>query len=425
MRTPAIVLFAALSLHGCTDEGSRGSSDLAIQIDTVGDTVRVHTASGSVWSDSATLIARVSIGELEGDGPDVFGRVGGLAVGPNGNVHVLDAQANEIRVFSPVGAHLRTMGGRGQGPGELQNPGGIGVLSDGRVLVRDPRNLRVQVYAADGTPEAEWDVIDPTYYTSQPVWVDGLDRSYIIAKKEPDEPRGPRPTILLRVNPEGELVDSIPDPGAHVEERVATLRGGANGLVQMTIGLQFFPNRTWSILPDGGIVRGSADGSAVEVVAPSGEVRRMSRSWVTVPVGEGEMEQAEFFLRSSMDRNTRDGEWDIPSFPKVKPAVSRVDSDPTGRIWVRLSGPAEQIVNPSHDPENENSLANLWMERPGLDLFGVDGTYLGPVRVPEEFSPFSAAYTATGVWAVTRDDLGVERVVFFELVLDGEEKVGG
>ena len=43
------------------------------------------------------------------------------------------------------------MAGPGEGPGELNSPGGgLAVLTDGRVVVRDPGNQRLQVFSADG-----------------------------------------------------------------------------------------------------------------------------------------------------------------------------------------------------------------------------------------------------------------------------------
>jgi hypothetical protein len=44
--------------------------------------------------------------------------------GPDGNLYVLDTGDSTIKVFSPEGAHLRTLGRKGEGPGEFQRADG-------------------------------------------------------------------------------------------------------------------------------------------------------------------------------------------------------------------------------------------------------------------------------------------------------------
>jgi hypothetical protein len=48
----------------------------------------------------------LTIGEVEGDEPFIFGRVAGVAVDARGRLLVVDSQANEVRVFDESGAHL-------------------------------------------------------------------------------------------------------------------------------------------------------------------------------------------------------------------------------------------------------------------------------------------------------------------------------
>ena len=72
------------------------------------------------------------------------------------------------------------VGGRGEGPGELKGPdGGLAVLSDGRILVRDPGNARLQEFLPDGTPGESWTVVRGGFHTSRPLWQDRSDNVYI------------------------------------------------------------------------------------------------------------------------------------------------------------------------------------------------------------------------------------------------------
>ena len=122
---------AVLAACGTDDGTAYGGPDQVV--DTIGDTIVARTLSGSVWGVDATLVPEVSIGELEGPEEYLFGNVYAIAVDDNRHVYVLDSQAENVRVFDADGIHLRTLGGRGEGPGELQ---GAGV---GRRLVGRPR----------------------------------------------------------------------------------------------------------------------------------------------------------------------------------------------------------------------------------------------------------------------------------------------
>ncbi len=57
---------------------------------------------------------------------------------------------HRIEVFSLQGQHLRTLGKRGENPGEFNFPGAVTVRPDGTIYVADKLNFRVQAFDADG-----------------------------------------------------------------------------------------------------------------------------------------------------------------------------------------------------------------------------------------------------------------------------------
>ena len=80
-----------------------------------------------------------------------------VAVGPTGDMYVSDGYGNSrVHRFSADGKLIRSWGRWGKGPGEFTTPHGIGVLSDGRVVVGDRENSRVQVFDAEGEYVTEW-----------------------------------------------------------------------------------------------------------------------------------------------------------------------------------------------------------------------------------------------------------------------------
>lgn len=65
---------------------------------------------------------------------------------PDGGFAVLDAAAQEMRIFDPSGAHVETHGSKGEGPGELQAAFGLMLHPDGSLWVPDHRNARMSVF---------------------------------------------------------------------------------------------------------------------------------------------------------------------------------------------------------------------------------------------------------------------------------------
>jgi hypothetical protein len=67
-----------------------------------------------------------------------------------GNIYVVDADNFRIQVFDPSGRYIRTVGRKGQGPGEFQRPDGIALdEARGRMLVID-RRLSLGIFDLSG-----------------------------------------------------------------------------------------------------------------------------------------------------------------------------------------------------------------------------------------------------------------------------------
>jgi len=79
----------------------------------------------------------------------LFFRVGGRALDPDGNLYVVDSNANRISVFDAGGNWVRDIGRAGEGPGEFQFPNGIEHVG-GLVRVPDMRRRGTHIFRADG-----------------------------------------------------------------------------------------------------------------------------------------------------------------------------------------------------------------------------------------------------------------------------------
>ncbi|HEX2033730.1 MAG TPA: peptidyl-alpha-hydroxyglycine alpha-amidating lyase family protein [Chloroflexota bacterium] len=93
-----------------------------------------------------------------------FNRPTNLAVAPNGELYVSDGYGNcKVHRFSATGELIQSWGEPGTGPGQFFLPHGIAVAADGRVLVADRENDRIQIFTPDGQFLEQWtDVQRPT-----------------------------------------------------------------------------------------------------------------------------------------------------------------------------------------------------------------------------------------------------------------------
>jgi len=75
-----------------------------------------------------------------------FSRLQALAVDALGRVHALDAYQGQVQVLDgETGAFLEAYGAFGSGPGQLSVPLGLAILRDGRVVVANAGNGRLEV----------------------------------------------------------------------------------------------------------------------------------------------------------------------------------------------------------------------------------------------------------------------------------------
>ncbi|MGH2610167.1 MAG: 6-bladed beta-propeller, partial [Tepidiformaceae bacterium] len=74
-----------------------------------------------------------------------------IAFDAQGNMWVTDTGHARIQVFSASGGFVRSIGSRGDGPGEFDEPVGLAIADDGTVFVADMYNRRVVMLNADGS----------------------------------------------------------------------------------------------------------------------------------------------------------------------------------------------------------------------------------------------------------------------------------
>lgn len=94
-------------------------------------------ASGEEWQLQLPPVLQIGRNEGEDDGPDLFGRIMHVMRLSSGDIAVAENMAGEIRVFDDGGAHLRTFGRLGEGPGEFTNLRTIAELPGDTIVAFD------------------------------------------------------------------------------------------------------------------------------------------------------------------------------------------------------------------------------------------------------------------------------------------------
>ncbi len=101
-----------------------------------------------VYSADGTFLRQIGNG--------MFVRPAGLAFDRKRQLlYVVDgsngaSRDHRVEVFAPDGRHLRTIGTRGEGPGELNFPSYAAVAPDGKLYVADTGNFRIAVFDPEG-----------------------------------------------------------------------------------------------------------------------------------------------------------------------------------------------------------------------------------------------------------------------------------
>lgn len=411
VRRPAIVasLLALICLPAISSAGTTLQAT---------DTV-VRMARPPVHPGVATLVEELSIGVADGAEEYMLGDVADLVLARDGSIYVLDRQVPAVRHYDAQGKFLRTIGRSGQGPGEFRSASGLALTKDGRLLLWDTGNWRINVYSANGDVLPQWTTPSGTTGTSSATFSRALlvDTSgVVITRKSIFNSRDPwnRPTVWLRYRPDGTFIDTLHPPTA--SRQIPALTASA-GRVSVSNPVPFAPSRIVVMSPHGYLVAGLPDRYAFEIHQPGRQVISVRRDVRPERVSRAEKTEARAEVEARMRQTDPAWSWNGPDIPDTKPFYAGIQVGIDGRIWVAIVpenssrvgsvsgtagvGPAAREPRPratEGDPP-----------RPALyDVFEPDGVYLGQVQVPARVS--TVLRRGDHVWGVAVDADDVPRV---------------
>ena len=380
---------------GCAVDSGRSGTAWGGAIDTLpsGHVVVTNPAEG-LWRDAPwTVTEDLRIGSFDDPGPSSFGQIIALDVDDYGRIWLLEAQANEIRVFGADGEHVRTIGREGGGPAEFAGPAHGEFGPDGRFWVADPQNNRISVVDTTGAFVASLRMdggfffspwpggfdLEGRYYLPVPLEVDGqfglstvrhelsldpLALTPLDTLPRLTNPNPPERFELVSPDGDGRLIATVPFAAGLMETR--SPRGNLWGL--MTGEYRLFEL--------------SVDGDTL---------RTIFGHYDPLPVTSADAAAALDGLSWFTDQG---GRIDPSKLPDVKPAAWNMFVDDEGRIWVNRV---------SANPPGQD-----------YDVFDPIGRFLGPLELP---APLNSVRRVVGddLYGVTRDDLGIPYVVRFRI----------
>lgn len=363
-------------------------ADAGVTYDTVAGVEHVISAGPGLWTEAGAWSldedARVVIGEVEGPGEYVFGRISDVVVDAQGHIHVADPQATEIRIFSPAGAFVRRLGREGEGPGEFGHISGLTLTSSG-VAALDGRLNRVTVFGPEGD-------VSRTFRLQRPYMI--LEHHAPMAFDSPgrffDRARlargvGADSVGVITYAADGSVADTallavIPDDQVVLER---------DGVPYMSIPRPFAPRSSIAFGPDGTVYLTRGGEYRIDVFSPAGDSLRAIRRTIRPPrVTEAERDSALAFIAEAFDASGARIPTDV-ELPERKGVIARMVVDSEGHLWVLHESDAgdSRFEWSVHDPE---------------------GRFLGTVR-----SPVMVVTQIGGDFIVgtTTDELGVERAI--------------
>jgi hypothetical protein len=386
-RAGAVVALAAVISSACAAPDAGGRF-------TVRDSAGVSIAESTAPRWDAAPAERWTIGEAAtldlsatGSGPEhEFYRVADALRLSDGRTVVANSGSYQIRLYSPAGEHLASVGREGEGPAEFQRFFGVDRLPGDSLLVHSyPSRITIL------SPELELVrtfELDPLARRLQ-AFEGGILGSLGTAM---GEHRGGNallrmPEHLVRWDLDGGARDTVlAVPGSEAFMFVSEL--GVSG------GVPLFGKRTEVAVGDGAFVVGLADSLAYDVYDPDGSpTRRVRVRGYDLSVSSDEIDrELEARLGTDPDPFSLALHEALPR-PRTRAAYETLLVDAGGHVWAG--------AQPTWTERRERA-ARDW------NVFTPEGEWLGAVTLPGGFTPFEIGVDY--VLGARFDEMGVEHV---------------
>lgn len=286
----------------------------------------------------------LTIAGSEEDEQQILQNIVILDVDAEGRIYVLDEQAGNIKLFGPRGGFLRTMGRKGQGPGEFGFPIMLLITPAQEILVHDMGQRAIKFFDLQGNYLRQISIADKFQFTGPKILPDGrMVGSHLVPAEKPS-------AVLKIFGPELEPVATLVT--LPVEPPPVLNYFASNSMTGLRWNLNYRNEIVWGdfLNPE----------YALYIHDQSGKhVRTITRKYVGARIGEADKAG---LLKKMFGDNPVPPQWDI-RFPERFPPFSGTSHDDEGRLYVKTHEGGGQ-----EGPET-------------YDVFDADGRYAARVSL--------------------------------------------
>ncbi len=277
-----------------------------------------------------------------GETEELFSRIAAVRRQSSGRILVVNGDAPEIRVFDRQGHFVRTIGRRGQGPGEFQTLDDAVVRRGDSIVTLDRRSRRITLFGPDGGYVSTIPFAPPFSTPPFNVGIDAFgDGTLLISYSEAGRPApAPKPVSFVQhigqYAVDGKLVHAAGTvlQGEYFIQATEPRFGGSAAWDLV------FGRRGFCIASGDSFFAGDAATPEVRRYSPSGALIETHR--VDIPAKSVTASDIAMSKRNDMEGVTADRRAmeqkriDEMPYPARFPAYKRVLIDARGRIWLQL-----------------------------------------------------------------------------------------
>jgi hypothetical protein len=397
-RVVTCVTLLALSTAACDSSGRE-----VIVIPRPADSVRVIGPTADELA-SAPAIQLVGQMRIDGDGTETrFSYIRAIDLSHTGEIFVLESQSSSVFVFDASGQAVRTIGGAGDGPGELRSPAHMAIGGDTLFVV--DRN-GINRFMVDGRWVSRTPVKSGgSNYTLFPQSLEYTNAGLVTSFPSHPGPRDSPYTDSTSLHHLSPATGEVSEPVAHVVK--AHRYKIVSGMEMLPL---FMPPARHVALSDGRILLTRQDGEHVDILSSEGALE--SRLRMPAPrrnVSDADVDALIAAVTSEMadmghDFDVRGLERALESHPRAEfvPVVGRIRGSDEGMFLIeRLDLSPGQVPGSAHP--------STW------DLLSPDGTILGRLELPARFTPH--VVNDGRIIGVQRDDADVPSVILYQMIV--------
>ena len=289
-----------------------------------------------------------TIGLEEGDDNYIFSRIKDIKVDTQDNIYVLDFKNYRIQVYNIQGNYIRTIGNKGQGPGEFINPSYIDLDEKNNIYVSEFLLGKTTCFDNHGKYIRNID-LKGNYLSSNIADFYCRNNSlYFVILKFRDNPKPDEHPVffeMIKVDMNGKFLKTIQSfeniKSENYKNRLGTL--------------DCEPRSVWTIDQTGKIYIGFSDKYEICVYGNDGNlIMKIIQECEPVKISEQDKEEDLVGIPESQRSKF--------IFPKYRPFFDKMTIDDSGNLWIQRFG------------KDKSGLQEF-------DIFSEEGIYLRKVNI--------------------------------------------